>query len=663
MGVASTLGQPVRRREDARLLAGRGTFLDDVPAPNALHMAFVRSPHAAARFELGRPGRLRFTAASIAGRVWPQQIVPPPGLDVAPVPHPVLADGEVRYVGQPIAAVVAESRALAEDLAEQVEVEYEPLEPVVDPRAGETLVRWEKSEGDVAGAFARAAHVVRTEHVIPRLAAAPLEPRGALAAVEDGQLTVWTSSESAHRPRAQLAQTLGRPVDEIRVVVPDVGGGFSAKGTLPVEAPLVAFAAAELGRPVRWSEDRRENLLSASQGRGVRAAVELALDADGLILALRGRVLADLGAYLLPSTAIPPHTVAMSLVGGYDIPAVEVFVTGARTSRVPTAPYRGAGRAEATFLIETAIDAAARRLRLDPIELRRRNLVRTFPHRTALGWTYDSGDFDACLDRALELVGEVERPADVLVGVGYALCVQRSAGLYECASVHREGEDVVVTVGSTPSGQGHETVFAQIAAATLGVDPERVTVRTGDTSLLADGVGSFTARSTAMGGSAVVAAAEDLLAGGDGTARFASDQVFSSGAYAAVVEVVRATGEVRVRRLVAVDDAGRIVNPLLAAGQVVGGAVQGLGAALLEAVGDAPPTSLLDYPLPTAAEVPTIETAFLESPTPLNPLGAKGISESGAIGAPAAIANAVADAIGRHLDPPFTPEKVWHALR
>jgi len=225
--------------------------------------------------------------------------------------------------------------------------------------------------------------------------------------------------------------------------------------------------------------------------------------------------------------------------------------------------------------------------------------------------------------------------------------------------VRREGDDFVVAVGSTPSGQGQETVFAQVAAATLGVDPARVTVRTGDTALLADGVGSFTARSTAMGGSAVVTAAEDLLAGGTGDARFASDQVFTSGAYVAVVEVVRATGEVRVRRLVAVDDAGRIVNPLLASGQVVGAAVQGLGAALFEAVGEDP----WDYPLPTATEIPELVTAFVESPSPLNPLGAKGISESGAIGAPAAIANAVADALGRHLDPPFTPDKVWQALR
>ena len=481
--------------------------------------------------------------------------------------------------------------------------------------------------------------------------------------------------------------------------VPDVGGAFGSKGTLPVETPVVALAAERLGRPVKWAEDRYENFVSAPQGRGQRGALELALDADGRILALRGRILADLGAYLLPSTPIPPHTTAMLLSGCYDIGAVEVFVTGVRTNRVPTGPYRGAGRPEATFLIETTLDAAARVLGVDPIELRRRNLVRSFPHETALGWTYDSGDFERCLDTAIARLGTRPRrrsrfartsrfarswasapvgvgggsgaswaapppePAsDVVRGTGVALCVERSGGLYEHASVTREGEGFVVAVGSTPSGQGHHTLFAQIAADRLGVDPDRVRVRTGDTDALADGVGSFASRSAAMGGSAVAAAVDDLLAGGPGEARFESEQVFTSGAYAAGVEVTRATGAVRVVKLVAVDDAGRIVNPLLAEGQVVGGAVQGLGAVLSEQAG---PSTLLDYGLLTAADVPKeIGTAFVESPTPLNPLGVKGIGEGGAIGTPAAIANALADALGgRHIDPPFSAEKVWRALR
>jgi carbon-monoxide dehydrogenase large subunit len=404
----------------------------------------------------------------------------------------------------------------------------------------------------------------------------------------------------------------------------------------------------------------------------MRGAVELALDAGGRMLGLRARLLADLGAYLLPSTAIPSHTTAMQMVGAYDLPAVEVTLTGARTDKVPVAPYRGAGRPEAMYLLETTVDAAARELRLDPAELRRRNLVRKFPHRTALGWTYDSGDYARCLDRALELIGPDHlRDGHTLVGTGVALTVERSGGLWERAEVRLHDGRAVVRVGSTPSGQGHETLFAQIAAERLGLDAGDVEVLTGDSAGLPESVGSFASRSTAMGGSAVALACERALVRPDGvgSARFASEQAFTSGACAAVVAVERATGRVAVRRLVAVDDAGRIVNPLLAEGQVVGGAVQGLGAVLCEEVvhdeaGQPATTTLLDYALLTAADVPPIRTEFVETPSPLNPLGAKGIGEAGTIGAPPAVANALADALGGHLvDPPFTAEKVWRALR
>jgi carbon-monoxide dehydrogenase large subunit len=674
VGAAGSIGRPVRRRDDERILSGRSRFLDDIRLDGTLHMAFVRSPHARARVRSVR-GAL-WTAADIRGHAEPARVDAPPGLQVADAPHPVLAGDEVAYVGQPVAVVVGESRAEAEDAADRVVVEYEPLEPVLDPRAGDELARWEQRGGDVAGAFARAAHVVRTDHVLPRVVAWPLETRGVLARRDGDLLTVWASAQGAHRPRAQLAQILGLAERALRVIVPDVGGAFESKGTLPVEAPLVALAAIELGRPVKWIEDRRENVLCAPQGRGQRASVELALAADGRILGLRGRILADLGAFLLPSTAIPPHTTAMLLSGCYEIPAVEAIVTGARTNRVPTAPYRGTGRAEAAYLLETTIDAAARELGIDALQLRRRNLVRTFPHTTALGWTYDSGDFESCLNLALALSRARRRgpwtaapdvedrrspgswasapPAverrEVLTGVGTALFVARSGGLYETARVRREGSGVVVTVGCGP---GHETPLAQIAADRLRVDVARVRVVAGDTDAIADGVGSFASRTIAMGGSAVAAACDDLLAGGPGDARFASEQVFSSGAYIAVVEVVRATGLVRVRRLTAVDDAGRVVNPLLAEGQVIGAAVQGLGAVLTE-----------DCGLMTACEVPELATAFVETPSPLNPLGAKGIAEAGTIGAPAAVANALFNALGgRRVDPPFTPEKVWRALR
>jgi carbon-monoxide dehydrogenase large subunit len=679
--LARFVGRPVRRVEDERILHGRSRFLDDVPDDGAAHVAFVRSPHARARIRGGSlppraPGLLAIlTADDLAGTA-PPRVDPAPGMELADAPHPLLARDEVRYVGQPVAAVVAETRALAEDAAELVEVDYEPLDAVVDPRAAEALLRWERRGGDVAGAFAGAEHVVRADHVIPRLAAVPMETRGALASFDGSLLTVWSSSQGAHRPRAQLAQTLGRDEASIRVRVPEVGGAFGSKGTLPIETTLVALAALRLGRPVKWVEDRWENFLSAPQGRGARGAVELALDADGRVLGLRARLLADLGAFLLPSTAIPAHTMAMLIPGAYDIPAVEVVLTGARTDKVPTAPYRGAGRPEAIFLVERTIDAAARELGLPPAELRRRNLVRSFPHTTALGWTYDSGDYARCLDRALELVRpERGSDGDVLVGTGVALAVERSGGLWERAEVRLSGGRAVVRVGSTPSGQGHETLFAQIAAERLGLELADVEVLTGDSAGLPESIGSFASRSTAMGGSAVALACDDALARRDageeavGTARFESDQAFTSGACAAVVEVSRATGRVRVRRLVAVDDAGRIVNPLLAEGQVVGGAVQGLGAVLSEEVvhdeaGQPVAASLLDYTLLTAADVPPIETEFVESPSPLNPLGAKGIGEAGTIGAPPAVANALTDALGgRHVDPPFTAEKVWRALR
>jgi aerobic carbon-monoxide dehydrogenase large subunit len=699
------VGLGIRRREDERILRGRSRYLDDIVLPELAHMAFVRSPHAFARItSISKPPQALavITAEDLRGCAWPPRADAMPGMELADAPHPLLAGGEVRYVGQPVAAVVAESRAAAEDAAERVEVGYEPLEAVADPRAGDVLLRFTRVVGDVAGAFAAAAHVTRAERAIPRLAAVPIEPRGVIADPHPQQLTIYSSSQSAHRPRAQLAQMLGRAEETIRVLVPDVGGGFGSKGTLAVEAPLVALAALQLARPVKWAEDRLENFLSAPQGRGARGAVELALDGDGRILAVRARLLADLGAYLLPSTSIPPHTMAMLLSGCYAIDAFDVVLTGARTNKVPTAPYRGAGRPEGNYLIETALDAAARELGADPVELRRRNLVREFPHTTPLGWTYDSGDFERCLDSALSLVRPERSDGDVAVGTGVALTVERSGGLWERAEVRQADGRFEVRVGSVPTGQGHHTLFAQIAASRLGVALDAVEVITGDSEALPEGVGSFASRSTMMGGSAVAMAADELLAAGraraserlgaraefrDGrfftadrtltwaelgelraSVRFASEQAFSSGAYAAVVAIERATGRMQVRRVVAVDDAGRIVNPLLAEGQVLGSAVQGLGASLSEQVvhdEDAQPasSSLLDYSLPTAADVPPIETAYVETPSPLNPLGAKGIGESGAIGVPPALANAIADALGVHVDPPFTAEKLWDAAR
>ena len=375
---------------------------------------------------------------------------------------------------------------------------------------------------------------------------------------------------------------------------------------------------------------------------------------------------------------VAAHTTAMLLTGTYVIPAAEVELVGAATTKVPTGPYRGAGRPEAAYLIERMVDEAARELVLDPVQLRRRNFVPrdAFPYDTPMGWTYDSGDYERCLDRALELAEldrwRAERERGRRIGIGVGMLVERSGGQWESAAVRLEDDGrVVVRTGASPHGQGHETTFAQIAADELGVDPARVEVHWGDTLAGPAGVGTFASRSTAMGGSALLEALRELKARGtkEAEARFGSGLLFSSGAYVAVVEIDPATGVLAILRLVAVDDAGRIVNPLLAHGQVIGATAQGLGAALVEEVlhdedGQLVTASFADYGLLTAWEMPDVASAFVETPSPLNPLGAKGIGEGGSIGAPAAVGNAVVDALGGvHVDPPFTEEKLWGALR
>ena len=717
------VGRPVRRREDERILRGMTRYLDDIDPPGAAHVAFVRSPFAHARIRgVEVPEDLEhalgvFTAADLEGRVSDLPVQGFEGGRVSAEGHPVLAGREVRYAGQPVAAVLAGSRAAAEDAAELIEVDYEPLEPVLDARGSDvTLSHWHKRSGDVANAFDTAAHVVRASHSLPRLAPVPMETRGAIASYDaaEDMLTVWVSAQDSHRQLAGLAAVLDRPEESIHVIVPDVGGAFGSKGAPAPETMLVAAAAITSGRTVKWAEDREENLIASYQGRGMEAEVELALDAEANMLAVRARIWADLGGYLMPTTAIPPHTTAMLMCGVYDIQAADVELLGRRTNKVPTGPYRGAGRPEAAYFVECTVDVAARELGVDPLELRRRNLIGEFPYRTALGWTYDSGDYARCLELAAELV-EPEHGSDDqrVVGTGFGMYVERAGGLFETADAELQADGrLLVRSGSSPHGQGHDTTFAQLAAERLGVDLEDVELRFGDSKEVPRGVGTFASRSVAMGGSALVQAVDGVklsclaaaarlldvdeaeLEWGDGgrvsasdgrivtlrelaavergiqaSARFESDLVFSSGAYAAVVEIERATGGLRVLRLAAVDDAGTIVNPLLAEGQVIGGSAQGLGQCLVEEAAydeEGNPTfaSFVGYSLITAAEMPPVAAAFVESPSPLNPLGAKGIGEGGAIGTPAAVANAVAAALGGvRVDPPFSDDKLWLALR
>jgi len=590
------------------------------------------------------------------------------------------------------------------------------------------------SGGDPDAAFRRAAVVVDLTMEQPRLAAVPIECRGAVAAYDrpTDRIEVWLSTQTPHSARTQIAGILGTSVERVRVVAPDVGGGFGAKGSLYPEEVLVAYLARRLGRPIKWIEDRAENLRCTTHGRGQRARVRAAAAQDGTVLAVDADVLADLGAYcLLVTAAIPARTPLVGL-GAYRIPNVRYRIRGIATTKAPTGPYRGAGRPEAAYYIERVMDGLAARLGMDPAEIRRRNLIATFPHTSPTGLVHDSGDYSAMLDRALELAGydhwraeqARRRSADARpIGIGLSTWIEAAGGgdLWESGTARLDSSGrVTVLTGSSPHGQGLETAFSQIAADVLGIAPDAVAVVHGDTDAVPAGVGTFGSRSLAIGGSAVLAAAGQLreqivaaaarfleaapgdivLAGGtaavrgapgravalaelagaaeaagvgmQASTRFASERfMVPSGAHVAVVEVDRDTGIVAVLRYAAVDDCGRLVNPMLVRGQVHGGVAQGVAQALLEQVvyggdGQLLTGTLLDYPVPSAADLPAIAWDFIESPSPLNPLGAKGAGESGAIGAPPAIVNAVEDALRpfaiRPLALPLTPDRVWRHL-
>lgn len=756
------IGRPLRRKEDGRFLRGQARYLDDLSLPGMLYLVVVRSPHAHARIRSIRveealrvQGVVRvITASDLQGKVGSYALAGVEGTSVEWVPHPILAQDRVRYVGEPVAAVVAETRGAAEDGALRVDVDYEPLPVVTDPEVSlegrvrlhehlqdNVLFRWEGRGGDPESEFARAEQVVRQKFRIPRLAPVPMETRGAVASYDPGTdlLTVWASAQGTHRPREQLARILQRPEDRIRFVVPDVGGAFGSKFGVSPETVVTAWAAMELRRPVKWVEDRRENLVASYQGRGIVAEVEVALR-GGRMTALRARLLADAGAYLFPSTSIPPVNTAMLMTGAYAIPHAHVVLLGVATNKVPTGPYRGAGRPEAAYLIERMAELVAWELGEDPVDFRMRHLVApdAFPYRNPLGFVYDSGDYPQALQRLRELLEydrwrqeqQRNRPDGKLLGVGVAVYVERAASqVWESAALVVEPTGrVVVRTGSVPHGQGHETSFAQIAADLLQVHTDDVVVQYGDTNLLGRSIGTFGSRSTTLGGSAIVVAAEkirhkvrriaahlleaspedleweegriwvrgvpergvswrevaqaayqphriprDVEMGLEAVGYFAIPRpVFPYGAYGAVVEVDPETGEVKVLKLVAVDDAGRIVNPLLAEGQISGSVVQAIGQAFTEvfeydSYGQPRAATLAEYGIPRAIHAPPLVSEFLETPSPLNPLGAKGLGEAGTIGAPPALANAVLDALRpfgvRHLDFPFTAERVWRALR
>lgn len=750
----SMFGVPALRSEDPRFLRGEGRYLDNIEIPGSLHAVFVRSIMPHARVDTVEVSEARAFPGVVGVYVATD-------LDLAPLPPSGTVEGPaegelegsfsreplardvVRFVGEIVAVVVAETVAQAVDASELVAVEYEPLPAVVDVEAAlakGTPLLWPELGTNVAHAFGVAGAddplegadaVVRGRFVNQRVAPAPMETNGIAVIPEgDGSYTVWVSTQVPFDVRDDLAETLGVGRNRVRAIAPDVGGAFGAKMQVYAEYHAVAAIAARLGRPVRWKETRSESMLSLTHGRAQVQTVELGAKRDGTLVGLRADILADMGAY--PIGAFVPGTTQEMLSGVYRIPRIESSGRSVVTNTTPVAPYRGAGRPEATALVERAMDVLARELGMDGVELRRRNFIRPeeFPYTTVTGVTYDTGDYEQPLDEALRLIGYDElreeqaarraRNDEVCLGIGVSTYVEITAfGGREFAAVEI-GADARATVfvGTTPAGHGHETAFAQLAAASLGIPFEDVTVVHSDTGLVARGEGTWGSRSLQVGGSSVFEQAEAVVEKGreaaaallevdpadverveggfavagapdrrlgwgevvgsseSGTLRAEGrfrqrGSTFPFGAHVAVVEVDTATGEVRLRRHVAVDDCGRILNPALVRGQQHGGMAQGIAQALFEEVrydesGNPVTSTLATYQMPSAADLPPLEASNTETPTTLNPLGVKGIGESATIGSTPAVQNAAVDALShlgvRHLDLPLTPERVWRAL-
>jgi aerobic carbon-monoxide dehydrogenase large subunit len=743
MAVNRAMGGSVRRREDPRLVTGKGQYTADVHRDDCLHAVFVRSTFAHARLGAvdvsaarGMPGVAGvFTAQDL--KLKAQEF---PSLDA--MARPPLASDVVRFVGDAIAVVVAETREQATDAAAVVVVDYEPLPIVITPEAamavGAPVLHPAKGDNipavieiGEAGAIDGAEVVVRGRFVNQRLAAVPLEGNAVLAEPDgDGGLRMWASTQVPFRVRAEVSELVGVPESKVRVAAGDVGGAFGAKLATYPEQSVIAAVALKLARPVLWSEFRSENLVAMTHGRGQVQEVALGATREGKLVGLEVNITQDAGAYPGQGAGLPVYTGLMS-TGVYEIPRVWFRARAAATNTTVVSSYRGAGRPEAVALIERAMDMLAVELRMDPAELRRSNFIRgPFPHTTPTGVTYDSGDYPRALEMALEAVGYARlrqeqavrrsRGDRVLLGIGISSYVEVTGVLtpmeYGGARVEDDGS-IVVTSGTTSSGQGHETAYAQIASAVLDVPIESVRVVMSDTGLVASGDGTYGSRSLQIGGSAVrgaclalvekareeaarrhEASVDDVVQfeggrfgvrGAPATALswaqlaasaelvaehefFQAEQTFPFGCHVAVAEVDVETGEARLVRHVAVDDCGTILNPMLVEGQVHGGIAQGAAQALYEeflydAEGNPLTASLIDYAVPGIGDLPNFETLHTETPTPHNPLGAKGIGESGTIGSTPAVQNAVIDALShlgvRHIDMPLHPMRVWEAIR
>jgi carbon-monoxide dehydrogenase large subunit len=747
--VARVVGRPIRRVEDPRLVSGRGAYVEDFQPAGALFLAFVRSPHPAARVvsidvsaAKTTPGVVTvLTADDIPGA----GDVPTMPLPFAKrPPFPPLARGQVMTVGAPIVCVAAESPSVARDAADLIEVVYEPLPSVASAEAAleadaplvhrelesNLCYRLQREGGDVDRAFAEADTVVRLRVDNPRVAPVPMEPRGIVVVPESGGLTAWVSTQAPHGARFDLANAVGLAHEKMRVVAPDVGGGFGAKSGASPEYVLACYLALEHKRPVKWVASRSEDMQVTTQGRDMVVHVELAAKRDGTLIGLKARNVANMGAHLHSATLIPPTFILNMASGCYRIPNVRVESLAVFTNTPPTGPYRGAGRPEAVMAIERGIDAVARDLGMDPIELRRKNFIapEQFPYRNALGAEYDSGDYGRALARALELADypELVRQRDAarargeLMGIGVSTFVEPSGspgGETGVVRVEPDGQITLVT-GSSSHGQGHETSFAQVLADELRVPPQKIRVVHGDTAEIENGTGTFASRSLILGGGAALEAGRQVIdkaralaaqllevtredvehveggfavagaparrvtwqdvaqqANGDLQAATHYDpkrDVWPFGTHVAVARIDRDTGLVRIEKIIAVDDCGIVVNPLIVEGQVQGGVAQAYGQALCEQVvfdqgGQMLTGSLGDYAFARSGDVPAMVLGHTTTPTPFNPLGAKGVGEAGTNGCPPAIANAVLDALVplgiTDLDIPFTAARVWEAMQ
>ncbi|HEV3330721.1 MAG TPA: xanthine dehydrogenase family protein molybdopterin-binding subunit [Bryobacteraceae bacterium] len=761
------VGKKIRRREDPRLITGTATYVDDVKMPGMHHACVVRSPHAAARIKsintkpaLERPGVVAvFTGADVKDVGSVPCVANLPGLRRPH--HHILAQDRVYFVGHPVAVVVATDRYIAADGADAVEVEYEELPAVADPEKAlapgapaihpqwpdNTAFTFHQDGGNVEQAFREADVIVKQRITSQRLIPMAMETRGVVAdyRAAEKSLTLYSSSQAPHLLRSLLSSIFGIPENRLRVIAPEVGGGFGSKIDVYAEDMLMAFISRRINKPVKWVESRRENFLGTIHGRGHVDYYELAAKRDGTMLGLKLKIIQDIGAYLqLLTPAIPTLSVLM-MPGLYKFQNISADVIGAFTNCFPTDAYRGAGRPEATHGIERMVDILAAELKMDPAALRMKNFPGKdeFPFATATGLSYDSGDYALPLQNAMDAVDysklrreqQQGRAQGKLMGIGMSaygeICAfgpspATPTGGWESATVRIEPDGKVsVMTGCSPHGQGEETTFAQITADELGVDIDDVVVLHGDTLIVPYGIGTFGSRGTAIGGTAVYYALQELknkirsfgamlletdkvtLVGGACVDEKSGKSVsvaeiaaasyramklppgtqpglvatqfweppnftFPFGAHMVITEVDRETGKIEIRRYVAVDDCGKIINPLIVSGQVHGGVAQGLGQALWEEAvydsnGQLLTGELTDYAVPRAHMMPWIESSHTETPSPVNPLGVKGVGEAGTIGCTPAVVNSVVDALShlgvRHIDMPLTPEKIWKLVQ